>query len=71
LIQGLCKYETILTAQIYLRIFLKTTPLSKYLQGHGVNMMTYFQMVQSTLEELKLDTRDFSNVMKAVDNFVA
>ncbi|KAF0682229.1 zinc finger MYM-type protein 1-like [Aphis craccivora] len=70
LIEGLCKYETILTAQIYLRIFQKTTPLSKYLQGHGINMMTSFQMVQATLEELKLDVRDFASVKEAADNFV-
>jgi hypothetical protein len=39
LIEGLCKYETILTAQIYLRSFQKTTLHSKYLKGYGVNMM--------------------------------
>lgn len=63
-------YETILTAQIYLRIFQKTTPLSKYLQGHGINMMTSFQMVQATLEELKLNVCDFASVKEAADNFV-
>jgi len=71
LIEGLCKYKTILTAQIYLRIFQKTTPLSKYSQGHRINMMTSYQMVQATLEELKLDVRDFSNVKEAANNFVA
>ena len=29
-IEGLLRYETILTAQIFLRIFEKTSPLSKY-----------------------------------------
>lgn len=42
LVEGLCKYETILTAQIYLRIFLKLIQLLKYLQDHGVNMMTSY-----------------------------
>jgi len=28
-------------------------------------------MVQATLEELKLDVRDFSSVKEAADNFVA
>ncbi|VVC43792.1 Hypothetical protein CINCED_3A010399 [Cinara cedri] len=59
LIEGLCKYETVLTAQIYLWIFQKTTPLSKYLQGHG-----------ATLEEPKLNARDFSSVKESVDNCV-
>lgn len=54
LIEGLCKYETILSAQIYLCIFQKTTPLSKYLQSPGINMMTTYQMVQATLESLNL-----------------
>ncbi|VVC43150.1 Hypothetical protein CINCED_3A003119 [Cinara cedri] len=71
LIEGLCKYEIVLTAQIYLRIFLKTTPLFKYLQGHGVNIITSYQMVQATLEEFKLNARDFSSVKEAADNFVA
>lgn len=44
LIKGLCKYETILTAQIYLRVF-NITPLSKYLQGFGVNFLAAFQIV--------------------------
>ncbi|VVC40398.1 Hypothetical protein CINCED_3A021824 [Cinara cedri] len=71
LIEGLCKYETVLIAQIYLQIFQKTTSLSKYLLGHGINMMTSYQMVQVTLEELKLNARDFSSIKEAADNFVA
>ncbi|VVC24156.1 Ribonuclease H-like domain [Cinara cedri] len=39
--------------------------------GHGVNMMTYYQMVLATLEELKLNARDFSSIKEAADNFVA
>lgn len=71
LIEGLYKYETILTDQIYLRIFQKTTPLFKCLQGYGVNMMTSYQIFQATLEEFKLDARGFSNVKEAANNFVA
>jgi hypothetical protein len=52
-IEGLSKYKTILTAQIYLRIFNITTPLSKYLQGYGVNFICAFQMVTQTLDNLK------------------
>lgn len=52
-IEGLCKYETVLTTQIYLRIFNKTSPLSKYLQGYGVKLVAAFQMVIQTLNDLK------------------
>lgn len=37
---GLCKFETIRTAEIYLHISQKTTPFSKYFQRHGANIMT-------------------------------
>jgi len=70
-IEGLYKYETILTAQTYLKIFMITTPLSKYLQGYGVNLVAAFQMVTQTLGELKTICRDFSNVKETADNFVA
>ncbi|KAL4143892.1 hypothetical protein QTP88_006146 [Uroleucon formosanum] len=69
-IEGLCKYETILTAQIYLRIFNITTPLSKYLQGHGVNFVAAFQMVNQILNSLKNINRDFTSITQAADNFV-
>ena len=68
--EGLCKYETILTAQIYLRIFNKTTPLSKYLQGYGINLVSAHQMVTQTLNDLKKIDRDFPSIKQAADNFL-
>lgn len=68
--EGLCKYETILTAQIYLRIFNKTTPLSKYLQGYGVNLVSAHEMVTQTLNDLKKIDRDFPSIKQAADNFL-
>ncbi|KAF0697077.1 zinc finger MYM-type protein 1-like, partial [Aphis craccivora] len=68
--EGLCKYETILTSQIYLRIFNKTTPLSKYLQGYGVNLVSAHQMVTQTLNDLKKIDRDFLSVKQAADKFL-
>jgi len=68
--KGLCKYDTILTAQIYLRIFNKTTPLSKYLQGYGVNLVSAHQMVTQTLNDLKKIDRDFPSIKQAADNFL-
>jgi len=40
------------------------------LQGYGVNMMTSYQMVKATLEDLKINARDFSSVKKVTDTFV-
>ncbi|KAL4143886.1 hypothetical protein QTP88_006140 [Uroleucon formosanum] len=67
---GLCKYEIILTAQMYLRIFEKTTPLSKYHQGKEINIMTAYQMVTQTLQDLRKCTREFSRTKDAADKFV-
>lgn len=39
-IEGLLKYETVLTAQLFLRIFELTSPLSKYLQTRGMDIIT-------------------------------
>ena len=55
---------------MYLRIFEKTTPLSKYLQGQGINIMTAYQMVTQTLQDLRKCTREFSRTKDAADKFV-
>lgn len=39
LLKSLVKYETILTAQLYLKIFSHTTSLSKYLQTGGMYVL--------------------------------
>ncbi|KAK0150742.1 InaD-like protein [Merluccius polli] len=38
-LESLMRYETVLTAQLFLRIFEVTTPLSKYLQTHGLDIL--------------------------------
>lgn len=68
--EGLCKYETVLTAQMYFKIFQKTTPLSKYLQGHGINIMTAYHMLKQTFEDLRKSSRDFSSIVNEANNFV-
>lgn len=67
---GLLKHETILTAQIFMRIFEQTTPLSKYLQTGGMDILSAHRMVLSTHEALKEVARDFRAVRGAADNFV-
>uniref|UniRef100_A0A8C6KUE3 DUF4371 domain-containing protein n=1 Tax=Nothobranchius furzeri TaxID=105023 RepID=A0A8C6KUE3_NOTFU len=68
--ESLLKYETILTAQIFLRIFEHTSPLSKYLQTAGLDILSAHRMVVSTQDTLKSLGRDFESVKKAADTFV-
>jgi hypothetical protein len=42
-IENFIKYETILTAMVFLKIFSITGPLSKYLQGNRVIIVTYYK----------------------------
>lgn len=48
LLQNLCKFETILTAQLYLRLFQSTSPLSKFLQTSGIDILVAHRMVSET-----------------------
>ncbi|KAJ4928749.1 hypothetical protein JOQ06_004375 [Pogonophryne albipinna] len=68
--ESFLKYETILTAQIFLRIFEHTSPLSKYLQTAGLDILSAHRMVASTQDTLKSLGRDFESVKKAADTFV-
>ncbi|KAJ8386345.1 hypothetical protein AAFF_G00174420 [Aldrovandia affinis] len=68
--EGLLKYETVLTAQIFLRVFELTTPLSKYLQTKGMEILSAHRMVIATQDSLKKITRDFTTVKAAADTFV-
>ncbi|RXN21860.1 zinc finger MYM-type 1 [Labeo rohita] len=67
---GLLRYETVLTAQLFLRIFEFTSPLSKYLQTSGMDILSAHRMVTTTHESLKKIARDFPAVKDAADCFV-
>lgn len=67
---GLLRYETVLTAQIFLRVFELTSPLSKYLQTEGMDILSAHRMVTSTKDAMKQIGRDFSTVKDAADSFV-
>lgn len=66
----LLKHETVLTAQIFLRVFKQTPPLSKYLQSKGMDILYAHRMVTATKESLKSIARDFTSVKAAADTFV-
>lgn len=69
-VEALIKYEMILTAQTFLRIFEKTSPLSKYLQTQGMDILSAHRMVVATHESLKKMSRDFASVSAAAKKFV-
>ncbi|KAI2644925.1 4-diphosphocytidyl-2-C-methyl-D-erythritol kinase [Labeo rohita] len=68
---GLLRYETVLTAQLFLRIFEFTSPLSKYLQTSGMDILSAHRMVTTTHEPLKKIARDFPAVKDAADCFTS
>ncbi|XP_033996627.1 uncharacterized protein LOC117490951 [Trematomus bernacchii] len=68
--ESLLRFETILTAQIFLRIFEITSPLSKYLQTSGMDLLTAHRLVIGTQESLNKCVRGFDEVKRAADAFV-
>jgi hypothetical protein len=68
--ESLLKYETLLTAHVYLRVFKITTPLSKYLQTSGLDLLKCHQMVEMTTEELEKIQRDFDVVEQTTLRFI-
>lgn len=68
--EAFLKYETILLAQIFLRIFDITEPLSKYLQTKGLDILKSQQLVTSANSRLQNIQRNFDVIKIAADNFV-
>ncbi|MGH0175548.1 UNVERIFIED_CONTAM: hypothetical protein FKN15_019912 [Acipenser sinensis] len=68
--EALLRYEMILTAQIFLRIFEFTSPLSRYLQTSGMDILSAVRMVVATQDNLKGIARDFYAIKAAADTFV-
>jgi hypothetical protein len=68
--EGLLKYETMHPAQVFLRIFQVTSPVSKYLQTSGMDILSAHRMVVSTEEQLKETARHFEKVKAAADTVV-
>lgn len=62
LLMPFLKFDTILTAFIYLRVFEKVGPLSTYLQTRGLNVLVAFKMVEKAAIALKSQSRQFDDV---------
>ena len=69
-ITNLTSFETILMSKIFLRIFAITTPLSKYLQTVGLDILTASRMVSATLTNLKSIRNDFNTIKQQATTFV-
>ncbi len=67
---ALFKYETVLTAQLFLRVFEEMVPLSKYSQTNSLDILTAHRMVVKTETKLKSMVRDFKSVRTAANTFV-
>lgn len=68
--ETLLKFETVLTAQIFLRIYHRTSPLSKYLQTQGMGILSAQSLVEGTEQNLKQCVRNFEADKGAADLFV-
>jgi len=66
----LSKYETILTAHIFMNVFSITGPLSRYLQTSGLDLLKCQQMVKSALSQIVKYQRDMENIIAKSDKFV-
>ena len=69
LLEKFLRYETVLTAVVFSRIFEITSPISEYLQTNGFDLLQAWRLVESTVRLEKI-SRDFSTVITCASNFV-
>ena len=69
LLDSMTSFEFILTAQLFLKVFEHTTPLSQFLQTNGMDTLRAYKMVQDTVHELSLIDRDFDDIFQAATHF--
>ena len=63
LLEKFLRYETVLTAVVFSRIFEITSPLSEYLQINGFDLLQAWRLVESSTVRLENISRDFSTVI--------
>jgi len=69
LLDNFTKFETVVTANMYLKIFVHISALSKYLQSQNMNVLQAHRMVETTLENLKQFSRSSFLVIEAAKQF--
>lgn len=65
----LMKYETVLTAQLFLQIFDIPTPISNYLQERRIDFIKAHSMVMNAIKSLKEISRKFNDTNNSADVF--
>lgn len=70
LLSSLLKYENILIAHMFMKIFSITGPLSRYLQTSGLDLLKCQQMVEGTLKQIEKLQRDMENIKITCDKFI-
>lgn len=71
LLEHFMKFETLLTAHVFLLIYKVTTPLSFYLQTKGLDMPQAWRMVGTVSKEIAAISRDFESVHQKAKEFCA
>jgi len=66
----LTRYETVLTAMMFLHIFKFTTALSDYLQTSGLDYIQAWRKIDGTIKSLKANQREFLPVSTAAKVFI-
>ena len=66
LLEKFLRYETVLTAVVFSRIFKITSPLSEYLQNNGLDLLQAWRLVESSTVRLEKISRNFSTVANYV-----
>lgn len=70
LLGRLTRYETVLTAMMFLQIFKFTTALSDYLQTSGLDYIQAWRKIDGTIKSLKENQREFLPVSTGAKIFI-
>ena len=68
--ENLSKFETVLVAFIYIRIFDITTPVSDYLQTPGLDLLQAWRMINEARDKLSKVARDFAAIYQLSTTFI-
>ena len=64
------KFEIVLAAVSFQRIFNKTTPLSEYLPTSGLDLMQAWRIVETIITELQCITRNFETILDSATKYL-
>lgn len=70
MLDGFLKYETVLTAYVFMHIFQHVTPVSEYLQTSGLDLVQAWRQLQHCTDQLKELRNEMEPVKARADAFV-